>query len=1183
MSSDRTRNSYDPRQKYGSLVFQAGRVLTDPDLSEAQDLLDESIGANTCDVIGPYGSPDEGFEITAPTGSGATRTFNITAGTMYIGGQRLTLEEDIDYFGRDASDGVDKLLGQKHLDWVTIPMALATFGDLEHVHLHVLEKEVGAVEDQALREVALGGPDTSNRKRLVQRVKRVNVISSDCFVAWNEVKTHYKGLGYTLDEKTMLLEPDANLLVEFTDDDTEVGDCEPEAHGGYLGAENQMIRVKIVEFDDGTKKAKILWSYDNASHIYRVKPEDDGTGTFTKLTLSEKPVDTFHWPIKDQAVEILRTGVFLANGEYVAEHMGAVGIIDEGYDVESKSVTLTTALPNADFPSADADPPIFMRVWNEQLEVDIDPSVPVILGKTGIEVTIERTSSSLTLPVGVFWTFAVRPTTPNEIYPKRYMDGPQPPEGPREWIAPLATIDWTNVANPIAYDCRGRFVPLTEVLAMYFVEGESQEVMPDPLSPGLLTLDVKPKVGVARGINREPNAKVKFTITKGGGQIVGDSTVVTGPEGTAECNWEVDSTTDVQQLTAELLDEDGTTTHIPLVFTVQLSRASLVAFDPGTCPRFAGSVTVQAALDDLCIIPADTVTYDPSNCDKLSGKITVQDAIDELCKQESGCCTVRVNPEDAPDLQKIIDDLAQRRNKDDHVSVCFSPGEYRLEHPLVITRQHSNFTFEGCPGGVVLVPKSANLEFLPGLVLVVQASNITFQNLRFLPRAITLNYKKDFSYRFAIGLSVQQSVSLTVRQCVFELPTRSDDPLFFFIGLYVTGDQEFLVIEACSFVQGILGIFADQTESPIRVVAGILAITSITYLKQGSNAGSAAVVLSELDRCTIEDNEFYGLSHAAYLLVGFGSVRIVGNRVRECFSGFTAVDIHTAQVKQAILKASVPASIQDAVKDKLGSYLKIEQDPQLMVALEIAKGMPVHSSFDLKGVPTVAKKDLDKDAVVSKKFAQYLTDSLIQSELETIPKGSKASKRVSVKDVVELEAESPKEEVPAISSLKLRNARILSHVFFSSKFSPSKVANLFVSGNDFSCIVGPNKLSDRCMNLQSSAQAPGTIRFEGNSLVNRAILSNVQTLRISDFDYVTVTGNHIKNELSRMISKGPVKILLGGSFRLLPEGIPSSTSMLAVTGNCFHGYTNLAVHPRPGYSQADGKLSTWEFANHMQI
>src|SRR5437660_742157 len=77
--------------------------------------------------------------------------------------------------------------------------------------------------------------------------------------------------------------------------------CDTAAPGGFLGAENQLIRVQIAAPAPGGQ-ARLLWGYDNASSLYRFTPQSDGS----TLQLGRPPVDAFHSPRQGQVVEVLR-------------------------------------------------------------------------------------------------------------------------------------------------------------------------------------------------------------------------------------------------------------------------------------------------------------------------------------------------------------------------------------------------------------------------------------------------------------------------------------------------------------------------------------------------------------------------------------------------------------------------------------------------------------------------------------------------------------------------------------------------------------------------------------------------------------------------------------------------------------------------------------------------------------
>jgi hypothetical protein len=84
------------------------------------------------------------------------------------------------------------------------------------------------------------------------------------------------------------------------------------------------------------------------------------------------------------------------------------------------------------------------------------------LGETGVQVTLQTTASQ-PWHIGDYWQIAVRPGEPTEVYPKRYREAPQPPDGPRLWACPLAVIGWNDgILEPLK-DCREHFDDLVKL------------------------------------------------------------------------------------------------------------------------------------------------------------------------------------------------------------------------------------------------------------------------------------------------------------------------------------------------------------------------------------------------------------------------------------------------------------------------------------------------------------------------------------------------------------------------------------------------------------------------------------------------------------------------------------------------------------------------------------------------
>ena len=101
--------------------------------------------------------------------------FTIGKGTLYLGGERLDLDEQVHYSAQPdwldhSTDPLWKAPGVRHER------------DARHelVYLLASEQEVSAVEDPALADVALGGPDTMQRLRILQHFVRCPSESGSC-------------------------------------------------------------------------------------------------------------------------------------------------------------------------------------------------------------------------------------------------------------------------------------------------------------------------------------------------------------------------------------------------------------------------------------------------------------------------------------------------------------------------------------------------------------------------------------------------------------------------------------------------------------------------------------------------------------------------------------------------------------------------------------------------------------------------------------------------------------------------------------------------------------------------------------------------------------------------------------------------------------------------------------------
>jgi hypothetical protein len=339
------------------------------------------------------------------------------------------------------------------------------------VALLVTEQFISATEDQALREVALGGPDTAARTKLIQHIVQLPVDASDCLTAEEQLRRSLLKMGLLLNPSTLQLDFEATLKVDPFSPPQLSDPCCPPAQGGYLGADNQLVCVTVANLGSSPT---LLWGWNNASFLYRAAVINS-TSTSPVVQLSPAPVDAAHSPQPGQVIEILQTTAVLgdpADKNYVAAQQGLLVTLGAGtvYDSTTQQLTLPpgTTLPavlNSN-PNNPNSPPttLFVRLWQTE--------VPFISGQSqqldstsGLTVTVKINAlPSAPLTARPFWCFAVRPNTPQLVYPQRYIEAHQPPDGPRQWLCDLAIVEQTATGGLTwLADCRKHFLPLTEL------------------------------------------------------------------------------------------------------------------------------------------------------------------------------------------------------------------------------------------------------------------------------------------------------------------------------------------------------------------------------------------------------------------------------------------------------------------------------------------------------------------------------------------------------------------------------------------------------------------------------------------------------------------------------------------------------------------------------------------------
>jgi Family of unknown function (DUF6519) len=463
MTADISRHSLRPAQNFTGVVRQQGRLPIDADETESDDIAALMLRQMVAETICSRGSPDDGFMISGVTLANGLLDFAIAPGSFYLGGTRL------------ASSGHS---WSAQPDWLTISLADRAFAlppanaprhDL--VWLGGWEQTITATEDGELLEPALGGPDTSARRRTMWRANLLGNVPGTCPDAFADLVTRAFPNG-TLDAGESEILSNARLTIGFTQLEPLEDLCRPNAQAGFLGARNEAFRIQL------TAPGRFIWGRDNAAPLYRVQVMADANGARRKIRFLAPPRDEFGWPLAGMTVELLRWGSLLSNYEKAAEPMGVLLRVISGFDPGDDNAILVGAdidqalddwfaTPTGQAAIQPLDPAtansyFYLRVWTgggtgNAVDNPMQLGGTVDLGDIGLTCTF----ASDGIP-GDYWVVSARPNTPTRVLPWALLDD-APPVGPRRMIAPLALIPSTSASVGAAIDCRHHFRPLCEV------------------------------------------------------------------------------------------------------------------------------------------------------------------------------------------------------------------------------------------------------------------------------------------------------------------------------------------------------------------------------------------------------------------------------------------------------------------------------------------------------------------------------------------------------------------------------------------------------------------------------------------------------------------------------------------------------------------------------------------------
>ncbi|WP_247828947.1 DUF6519 domain-containing protein [Arthrobacter antioxidans] len=562
MKGDFSRLTFDPAKHYTGLFKQQGRVDLDADWNEGQSIQTHLRERALSDIIGASGAPGDGFTITA-TEDGAD--LRIAAGRLYVDGVLVDNSADVLYQGSGAVEErlqpngalAGELLSAP--DAATAPLPELEVGGLagadrlrtDLIYLQVWQRHVTALEDPALREVALGGPDTATRLQTTWRVRLLrNAGVAACSDDVPGFAPEATGTGVLSTSDDLVQGPDDPCAAE------------PDG-GGFRGRENRLYRVEI-HTGGSEADATFTWSSENAAVVYAAESVDDAH----TLTLRRRGADDVLALREGDAVEIYSTedirqarpGLLST----VAAHPNGLELTVEG--------DLSGYLGRRD---------VGVRRWDD---VAIPVSAGSALGRSGIKVKF----SAGTYRPGDYWLIPARAR--DASYAR--LDGVAP-HGTVNHYSRLGLLHWWLQNGQVVatvQDCRSVFPGITELTNVYYVGGDGQEALPGQPLPAPL------QVRVNRGNVPVPGRPVEFVATAGVLDGTGDRVLaITDDAGVARVAWTLGQSPHVQQVRASLWSDP----RLHTVFNANLSTADRISYSPAAgCDLTA--TTVQEGLDQLC-------------------------------------------------------------------------------------------------------------------------------------------------------------------------------------------------------------------------------------------------------------------------------------------------------------------------------------------------------------------------------------------------------------------------------------------------------------------------------------------------------------------------------------------------------------------------------------------------------
>ncbi|MGE3154230.1 MAG: DUF6519 domain-containing protein [Nitrospiraceae bacterium] len=438
MKGDFSRQTFAQGKHYSAVLLQQGRVQLDADWNESQAIHEHRSETMTRDVIGLSGAPTIGPGFQIQVGQDGVSLL-IGRGRYYIDGILCENDADLNYAAQPDLPGVRSVVD-------VLKDGNAVFG---LVYLEVWSRHLTALDDAAMRESALGGPDTTTRLKTVWQVKVLPVKTPASGVVGPE--TFFEEWTQLLASPTGLLSARAKPVAAGNNP------CIIPPSAGYRGLENQLYRVEIHKggvLGDPAKVPTFKWSRDNGTVVTAIERLSGQEVTVRDLGPDEVlGFASGQWvEIIDDAAELNRLPGQLIQIDSVNRATRVIKLVSAP----------TVRVDSATHPK--------LRRWDSVNEMAI--AVPSTNeGFLALENGLEVKFSGGSFVTGDYWLIPARTAINGETGTIEWpFTAPQLPHGSERHFCRLALLQRNPQTNTLtSIDGRKLFLPLTGIGAMHVV------------------------------------------------------------------------------------------------------------------------------------------------------------------------------------------------------------------------------------------------------------------------------------------------------------------------------------------------------------------------------------------------------------------------------------------------------------------------------------------------------------------------------------------------------------------------------------------------------------------------------------------------------------------------------------------------------------------------------------------